>query len=181
MSDDKYLLTGSNIFFDYDDNGNMRSSVGVEARSAVLEFYGNYYKGLDDGKDEKVLDGYEIRFESQVPYLHWADIFLNTYKWKGVDRDDIEGAKFGSEMLLTPNLHLEIAYDDKDKKGLNDEWYANIMFVHPPKEGPTSKDGISNLVWKENKDMSDQLLTKVKRNNKIMIEFKGSATISRTD
>tara|TARA_Y100000741_G_C18226071_1_gene547864 strand:- start:527 stop:1351 length:825 start_codon:yes stop_codon:yes gene_type:complete len=181
LSDDKYMLTGTNIFFDYDDHGNMRSSVGVEARSAILEFYGNYYKGLNDGKDEKVLDGYDIRLESQIPYIHWADIFFNTYKWKGVDRDDIEGAKLGSEMLLTPNLHLEIAYDDKDKKGLNDEWYANIMFVHPPREGSSAKDGIANIAWKDNKDMSDQLLTKVKRNNKILIEFKGSATISRTD
>ena len=175
------MLTGGNIFFDYDDNGNMRSSLGVEARNAVLEFYGNYYKGLSDGKDEKVLDGYDLRLESQIPYIHWADIFYNTYKWDGVDRDDIEGTKLGSDMLLTPNLHLEIAYDDKVKAGLDDEWYANISFVHPPREGPTAIDGIAKIAWKENKDMSDQLLTKVKRNNKIMIEFKGSATISRTD
>jgi hypothetical protein len=29
--------------------------------------------------------------------------------------------------------------------------------------------------------MSGELLTKVKRNNKIMVEFKGSSTISRAD
>ena len=181
LSDDKLMLTGSNIFFDYDSHGNMRTSFGLEARNAVLEFYGNYYKGLDDGDDEKVLDGYDIRLESQIPHLHWADIFYNTYKWKGVERDDIEGTKYGSEMQITSNLNLELAYDDKDKKGLEDEWYAKIMFVHPPKEGPTAKDGIAKMAWKEEKDMSNQLLTKVKRNNKIMIEFKGSATISRTD
>ena len=181
LSDDKLMLTGSNIFFDYDSHGNMRTSFGLEARNAVLEFYGNYYKGLDDGNDEKVLDGYDIRLESQIPHLHWADIFYNTYKWKGVERDDIEGTKYGSEMQITSNLNLELAYDDKDKKGLEDEWYAKIMFVHPPKEGPTAKDGIAKMAWKEEKDMSNQLLTKVKRNNKIMIEFKGSATISRTD
>ena len=181
LSDDKLMLTGSNIFFDYDSHGNMRTSLGLEARNAVLEFYGNYYKGLDDGDDEKVLDGYDIRLESQIPHLHWADIFYNTYKWKGVERDDIEGTKYGSEMQITSNLNLELAYDDKDKKGLEDEWYAKIMFVHPPKEGPTAKDGIAKMAWKEEKDMSNQLLTKVKRNNKIMIEFKGSATISRTD
>ena len=31
------------------------------------------------------------------------------------------------------------------------------------------------------KDMSGELLTKVKRNNKIVVEFKGTSTISRTD
>lgn len=181
LSKDKLTLTGTNLFFDYDSHGNMRTSLGLEARNAVLEFYGNYYKGLDEGDDEKVLDGYELRFESQVPYLHWADIFYNTYKWKGVERQDIEGAKMGSEIQLTSNVNIEIAYDDKKKKGIEDEWYARIMFIHPPKEGPSAKDGIAKTAWKEEKDMTSELLTKVKRNNKIMIEFKGSATISRTD
>lgn len=181
LSKDKLTLTGTNLFFDYDSHGNMRTSFGLEARNAVLEFYGNYYKGLDEGDDEKVLDGYDLRFESQVPYLHWADIFYNTYKWKGVERDDVEGAKMGSEIQLTSNVNLEIAYDDKKKKGIEDEWYARIMFIHPPKEGPSAKDGIAKTAWKEEKDMTGELLTKVKRNNKIMIEFKGSATISRTD
>jgi hypothetical protein len=36
-------------------------------------------------------------------------------------------------------------------------------------------------MWKEEKDMSGELIAKVKRQNKIMVEFKGSATISRTD
>ena len=181
LSKDKFTLTGTNLFFDYDSHGNMRTSLGLEARNAVLEFYGNYYKGLDEGDDEKVLDGYDLRFESQVPYLHWADIFYNTYKWKGVDREDVEGAKMGSEIQLTSNVNLEVAYDDKKKKGIEDEWYARIMFIHPPKEGPSAKDGIAKTAWKEEKDMTGELLTKVKRNNKIMIEFKGSATISRTD
>ena len=181
LSKDKLTLTGTNLFFDYDSHGNMRTSLGLEARNAVLEFYGNYYKGLDEGDDEKVLDGYDLRLESQVPYLHWADIFYNTYKWKGVERQDIEGAKMGSEVQLTSNVNLEIAYDDKKKKGIEDEWYARIMFIHPPKEGPSAKDGIAKTAWKEEKDMTGELLTKVKRNNKIMIEFKGSATISRTD
>ena len=181
LSKDKLTLTGTNLFFDYDSHGNMRTSLGLEARNAVLEFYGNYYKGLDEGDDEKVLDGYDLRFESQVPYLHWADIFYNTYKWKGVERQDIEGAKMGSEIQLSSNVNLEVAYDDKKKKGIEDEWYARIMFIHPPKEGPSAKDGIAKTAWKEEKDMTGELLTKVKRNNKIMIEFKGSATISRTD
>ena len=93
-----------------------------------------------------------------------------------------KGTKIGTDLLLTSNLALEAAYDDKDKKGLEDEWYAKIQFVHPPRNnGPTVMDGVSQVAWKENKDMSGELLSKVERNNKIMIEFKGSATISRTD
>jgi hypothetical protein len=36
-------------------------------------------------------------------------------------------------------------------------------------------------MWVEKKDMTDQLLTKVRRQNKIMVEMSGAATISRLD
>ncbi len=182
LSDDKTLMTGLNGFIDIDDAGNSRTSIGIEARGAVIELAYNRYFGLANATDEKVLDGYDLRLASQIPHLHWADIFLNTYEWEGIDRDDIKGTKLGSELLLTPNINLELAYDDKDKKGLEDEWYAHIEFVHPPRSGPTLQDGfINSSTWKEEKDMSGELLTKVERNNKIMVEFKGLSTISRTD
>ena len=43
------------------------------------------------------------------------------------------------------------------------------------------KDGIGSTAWKEDKDMSGELLSKVDRQNKIVVEFKGLSTISRTD
>ena len=181
LSDDKFTLTGLNVFLDYDDKGNARSSIGLEMRNAVLEFAFNNYFGIDDADGEKVLDGYDLRLASQIPYLHWADIFLNSYSWDGVKRNDVEGLIFGSEMNLTSNFQLEIAYDDKDRAGLEDEYYVKLMFVHPPKEGPTASEGFSSSMWRENKDMTGELLTKVKRDNKIFVEFSGNATISRTD
>ena len=56
-----------------------------------------------------------------------------------------------------------------------------MQFFYPPREGSTAQDGISDTKWKEEKDMTGQLLTKVKRQNKIMIEFKGNSKITRTD
>ena len=181
LSEDKLMMTGFNAFLDLDDNENMRSSLGIEARNAVLEFGSNYYIGLNDGQDEKVLDGYDLRLASQIPYLHWADAFVKSYSWDGVDRDDIEGTMLGADLSLTSTFNLELAYDDKDKAGLEDEWYAKIHFVYPPKEGATAQDGISDTMWREEKDMTGQLLTKVKRQNKIMNEFKGNSKITRTD
>ena len=183
LSDDKNLLTGLNLFFDYDDEENARGSVGVEVKNAVLQFTSNYYKKIDNGTEfEKVLDGYDIQLTSQVPYLHWANMFVNTYKWYGVERDDVEGRKYGSELSLTPSLNLEIVYDDKRLKGLKDEYYARLSYIYPPRTtGPTVLDGISRIIWEEEKDMSDELLTKVKRNNRIFVEYTGSAIVSRMD
>ena len=180
---DNTMLAGFNAFVDNDfNNENRRAGIGFDLRNSVLDFNSNIYKGLDDTQDEHVLDGWDYRLASQVPYLHWSKIFINHYEWDGVLRNDIKGTKIGSEMNLTNSLNFEIAYDDKNKKGLDDDWYAKIRFVHPPRNnGPTVMDGISQNAWKENKDMSGELLSKVERNNKIMIEFKGSATISRSE
>ncbi len=181
LSEDKLMMTGFNGFLDLDDTGNARTSLGYEARNAVLSFSANYYVGLADATDEKVLDGYDYRLASQIPYLHWANAFIDSYEWSGVDRDDIKGTKLGSELFLSPTITLEAAFDDKDKAGLEDEWYAKLQFSYPPREGVTAQDGISDAMWREEKDTSNKLLTKVKRNNKIMIEFKGSSNIVRAD
>ena len=181
LSEDKFSMTGINAFVDYDDEGNLRSSIGFEMRNAVLNFAFNNYFGLDDADGERVLDGYDMRLASQIPYIHWADVFLNSYSWEGEQRNDVDGLMIGSELSLSPNLNFEIAYDDKDRAGLDDDYYVKFMFVYPPRNGPTLSDGISDDMWRKNTDMSDQMLTKVERNNKIFVEFNGNATISRTD
>ena len=181
LSDDKLMMSGFNAFLDLDDNENVRGSLGIEAKNAVLEFGSNYYTGLNDGDSEKVLDGYDLRLASQIPYLHWADAFVKSYSWDGEDRNDVEGTMLGADLSLTSTLNLELAYDDKDKTGLEDEWYAKIQFVYPPREGASAQDGIGDTMWREEKDMTGQLLTKVKRQNKIMIEFKGNSRITRAD
>ena len=184
LSDDKTILGGLNFFLDYDDEENARASVGAEIKNAVLQLTSNYYKRIDDGTEfEKVLDGYDVQLTSQVPYLHWANVFASTYKWYGVERDDVEGRKYGSELFLTPSINLEIAYDDKRIKSLKDEYYARLFYTYPPKITSSTllTDGLSSTMWKEEKDMSVELLTKVKRNNKIFVEYTGSATVSRLD
>ncbi len=181
LSEDKFSMTGINAFVDYDDEGNLRSSIGFEMRNAVLNFAFNNYFGLDDADGERVLDGYDMRLASQIPYIHWADLFVNSYSWEGEQRNDVDGLMVGSELSLSPNLNFEIAYDDKDRAGLDDEYYVKLMFVHPPRNGPTLSDGINGDMWRKQTDMSDQMLTKVKRNNKIFVEFSGSASIVRAD
>jgi hypothetical protein len=180
---DDTLLAGVNAFIDNDfDETTRRVSLGFELKNAVLDFSSNIYEGIEDSQDERVMNGWDYTLASQVPYVHWSKIFVSQYQWEGILRDDVEGTKLGSEMLLTPHVNLEVAYDDKDRDGLEDEWYAKIQLVHPPRNnGPTALDGISDTAWNKNKDMSDELLSKVKRNNKIMIEFKGISTITRAD
>ena len=180
LSDNNNLMTGYNIFFDADEDGNIRSSLGGEIRNAVLGFRTNYYKAIQDADAEIVLDGYDFDFSSQIPYLYWADAFVSSYKWDGVNRDDIKGNKIGTDLQISPSVAVEAAYDDKDKKVMEDEYYFNLTFIYPPREGPSMfVDGISSSPWKENKNMESELLSKVKRQNKIVVEFNVTTTISR--
>ena len=50
LSDSKNSMTGANVFFDYDEEGNARSSIGVELRSSTFEVLGNYYSGISGAK-----------------------------------------------------------------------------------------------------------------------------------
>ena len=61
--------------------------------------------------------------------------------------------------------------------GLDDEYYVKLMFVYPPKEGPTFRRwNKSSDMWREKKMIWRKMKHKVKRNNKIMVEFNGNAT-----
>ena len=42
-------------------------------------------------------------------------------------------------------------------------------------------DGLASTPWKEEKDMTGELVSKVKRQNKIVVEFNVTTTISRLD
>ena len=180
LSDDNSIMTGLNSFLDADEDGNLRASLGGEVRSAVLGLRTNYYKGMQDANGEIVLDGYDVDLSSQIPFLYWADAFVSSYKWDGVNREDIKGYKLGTDFQLSPSVAVEAAYDDKDKKGMDDEYYVNLMFTYPPKEGPNMfTDGVGSSAWKEDRDMTSELLSKVKRQNKIVVEFNVTTTISR--
>ena len=80
LSADNTIMFGVNNFWDYDiENEHLRSSLGLEARSAVLEFHYNYYAGLGDSySEEQVMDGHELQLTSQIPHLHWAKVSLES-------------------------------------------------------------------------------------------------------
>ena len=184
LVNDNKMLIGLNAFYDIDAFAtHERLSYGFEAKSAVLEFTANKYSSINSsGKEELVLSGYDYKLSSQIPYLHWAKVSTTGYEWNGQDgRADIEGKKYGTEMQLTKTLALDVKYDDKEADGLKDEYEINIAFNWPPTKGATASDGIASTAWNSEKNMREELLDKVDRNNKIVVQFIGTATISRAN
>ena len=181
LSNNKSSFTGGNIFFDYDEEGNARASIGIELRASSFEALANYYQAISGGQTvgnftERALDGTDISLVGQIPYLPWAKIVANTYEWKAnKNSKNSKGDKISLEMQLTPNLVVDLGYDDNNIDGTNN--FAKIMFVYPPREkASATTDFISEKAFVEI-DMSNEILTKVRRANKIVVESENTGFV----
>ena len=186
LSDNKKSMIGGNVFVDYDAKGNSRYSLGFEFRTTVFEILINHYEAISGQKTvgnfkERALDGNDMSINGQIPYLPWAKINLMHYEWKKVNNSkNSKGDKLSLDLLLTPNVVLELGVDDNNIQKKDN--FAKLSFVFPPREGPSaSTDFIADEAFPGG-DMSSQLLSKVKRSNKITLESEGvGVTISRLD
>ena len=181
LSDSKNSMTGANFFFDYDEKGNARASVGVELRSSAFDVLGNYYSGISGAKTvgdytERTLDGYDLSIVGQVPYIPWVNVIGNSYNWKAEKNSkDSKGEKISLEMALTPNLIAEVGFDDNNINGTDN--FAKITFIYPPRQTPTaSTDFVSEKAFVQF-DMSTELLSIVRRSNKQTIESEGTGVV----
>ncbi|MDC0198398.1 inverse autotransporter beta domain-containing protein [Candidatus Thioglobus sp.] len=186
LSDNKKSMIGGNVFVDYDEEGNSRYSLGFEFRTTVFEILINHYEAISGQKTvgdfkERALDGNDMSINGQIPYLPWAKINLMHYEWKKINNSkNSKGDKLSLDLLLTPNVVLELGVDDNNIQKKDN--FAKLSFVFPPREGPSaSTDFIADEAFPGG-DMSSQLLSKVKRSNKITLESEGvGVTISRLD
>ena len=181
LSDNKNSMTGANVFFDYDEKGNLRASVGVELRSSAFDVLANYYSAISGGKTvgdftERTLDGYDISVVGQVPYIPWVNVIGKSYRWEAnKNSKDSTGEKVSLEMTLSPNLIAEVGFDDNNINGTDN--FAKITFIYPPRETPTaSTDFISEKAFVQF-DMSTELLSIVRRANKQTIESEGTGVV----
>ena len=181
LSESKNSFTGANLFIDYDAEGNARSSVGLELRSSAFEVIANYYQALTGSVTvgsyaERSLDGSDISIVGEIPYLPWASIIANHYEWKAnKNSKSSKGDKLSLELAITPSLIVDIGYDDNNISGTSN--FAKIMFVYPPRARVAAT---TNLVGKKpfsQIDMSDELLSKVRRSNKQIIESEGTGVV----
>ena len=181
LSEDKNTITGINAFLDYDDEGNTRSSIGLEFRRSAVEAIVNAYFGLSNANEigaftERVLDGNEITIIGEVPYIPWANIVFNHYEWQAdKNSKNSKGDKFSAELALTPNLIVEVGQDSNNIDGSNN--FAKVSVVYPSRDRVSLKDGITADVMFTSGDISSQMLSKVRRTNTMIIESEGTGVV----
>ena len=181
LAENKNSFTGANVFIDYDEKGNTRASVGIELRSSAFEVIGNYYQAISSGRTvgtftERTLDGIEVSLIGEIPYLPWANIIANHYEWEKVKNSkNSKGEKLSLELTLTPNLIVDLGYDDNNISGTSN--FAKFMFVYPPRERVAATTQLVGETAFSKVDMSLELLSKVRRTNKQVIESEGSGVV----
>mgnify|MGYP001179874637 CR=1 len=181
LTDNKKAFSGGNIFLDYDEEGNARASIGLELRSSAFEALANYYAAISGAKTvgsytERALDGGEISILGELPYLPWANIIANHYEWKAVNnKKDSKGDKMSLELTITPNLIVDAGYDNNNIHGSSN--FAKITLVYPPRNKAAASEKFFGEKAFSNGDMSNELLSKVRRTNKIILESESTGFV----
>ncbi|PPR47669.1 MAG: hypothetical protein CFH19_00279 [Alphaproteobacteria bacterium MarineAlpha5_Bin9] len=181
LSENNNSFTGANLFIDYDEEGNARSSVGLELRSSAFEALANYYFPISNaqsvnGYKERTLGGYEVSIIGEIPYIPWANIVANHYEWSAEKNSkDLKGDKISIELTLTPNFVVEGGMNDNNIDGNNN--FLKAFFVFPGRENQSASSKLIGEKAFSSDDMSLELLSKVRRSNKQVIESEGTGVV----
>jgi len=181
LSENKNSMLGANLFLDYDEEGNSRSSLGLELRSTAFEAIANYYAALSGANTvgsytERSLDGFDISLIGEVPYLPWANIIATHYEWTAdKNSKSSQGDKLSLELVVTPNIIIEGGVDDNNIDGTSN--FAKAYFVFPARNRVAASNKLIGESAFSVGDMSGELLSKVRRTNKQAIESEGSGVV----
>ena len=184
MTMDHAWLFGANIFFDQEfPKNHQRSSIGLEARSSILEFNFNKYYALTGFKpgtnnlNEIVLGGKDLEIGIQLPYMPGSRIYYKNFEWDGVNgASNLSGST--SSISLSGSFLLNGLYLDVGKtnyEGRQGKEFIQITYKYPPDK----KRGIrffSDEIY-EFSTMKDKRLEKVRRENLLIKQQSGRGTI----
>lgn len=186
MSADEHWLLGVNAFYDHEfPYDHRRASLGLEARSSVIEFNTNRYFALSDwkvgrdGLNEAALGGYDLELGLTMPYVPGAKLYHKEFTWYSVDGiADVTGGETSLQLhgdLWVPGLSLEVGATRYDgaRKGRN---FVQISYNFPPK-GTKGGSFVSREMYSFS-SMKNRRLDKVRRQNTIVKQFQGRGTIT---
>ena len=183
LSEDENWLFGANGFLDHEfPYDHQRASIGLEAKSAVVDILFNEYAALSkwqdgaSGNEERALDGREIELGSQIPYVPSARLFVSAFKWEGVDSaSDIKGNSYSIEFNRSVGTGWVLEAGHKDFDNRPDEDFAQITFrlgLGTDIERNDTAPLISGEMFKAG-SVKHRTLEKVRRTNRIVKQTGG--------
>ena len=187
LTNNNNAIVGANIFYDYEfDEGHSRASVGVEYLASNFQLSANIYDRLSESESyasgsttliEEVLNGYDYSVVGQVPYLPWANLIYNGYRWDQ-SGPDLEGNRISLEAKIHRGLVFEYGRNDIDNAS-DDEHFYNLTLKWPNDHRglPTIfTNPVSENAFTE-KNMENEMLHKVRRTNNIITQRSGGGAV----
>ena len=187
LTNNNNAIVGANIFYDYEfDEGHSRASVGVEYLASNFQLSANIYDRLSESESyasgsttliEEVLNGYDYSVVGQVPYLPWANLIYNGYRWDQ-SGPDLEGNRISLEAKIHRGLVFEYGRNDIDNAS-DDEHFYNLTLRWPSDHRglPTIfTNPVSENAFTE-KNMENEMLHKVRRTNNIITQRSGGGAV----
>lgn len=174
---DGKLLLGGNGFYDYEFlRGHHRVGLGGEIKFGPLDFTTNGYIGLNqrstsDGSVERVPNGLDVELGSQVPFLPWAKVYGKYYVWDHkLDSHQVHG----TQLAASANLHRYLTVESgvRHDVGGRSEGFFMLRVKLNAETMPGLFDGAPVLdkhIFAP-RDLSKELLGKVRRENRIILE-----------
>ena len=167
-------ILGINLFYDHEfEQTHQRGSLGLEYLTSAFEIYANKYQRLGDKSSygtttETVLNGHDINIVGQLPYMPWGKVVYNNYAWAGTSTDT-KGNRYSLEAQVLSNMILEVGQSDPDVGSKEDFWKLNLKWPAADNTPTIITHTYTDNMFPE-KNMSDQMLHKVRRTNKIVTE-----------
>ena len=104
------------------------------------------------------------------------NIIVNHYEWKAEKNSkDSEGEKLSVEMTIAPSFIVEAGVNNNNIDGGSN--FVKAYLVYPPREGVAATTQLISDTAFSAGDMSTEMLTKVRRSNKQVIESSGSGVV----
>lgn len=183
LVNDRKLLLGTNVFFDYDSHlSHYRLGSGLEVLGSHVELRANGYWGLslartvqtDNNTDiiEKAVDGYDLEFGVPIPFYNRLKIF-GGYEWYDFKQfEDREGWQVRAEYKPFPFVVIDVTLSDSNKSVTS--WGATIAFrpafldkTSQPIRSPFLLD---STPFHEGDEVGDRLFALVERHHEIVVE-----------
>jgi adhesin/invasin len=145
-------------------------SLGGEIKSSYLELnYNQYFSNSDsktgkNSKAEEALDGYDLEFGAQIPYIPSSTFYTKAFKFDVPSGNDFEGYEYTTKVEV-PNsgLIFELGHTNYDHH--TDEWFLQLRFS--TNKVNKDREFISDEVF-EKTSIVDQKYDKVRRENIIV-------------
>ena len=173
INDDETMIVGLNGFYDYElDSKHGRTGLGVEFLTSMFELRANTYNAVTgsktyNGSDETALNGNDIKFTANLPYLYASNVYYSQAEWTDDATYKTETKEWGVSAEVVPNWVINVAQQKKDSS--KEETVASISFSIPLGRAAQPTKVKQDGVWSTKLNaIREKLYQPVQRENRIM-------------